>query len=73
MGVLVQKHHGFGFILSTLVALVILGGIKRIGTATEFIVPFMCGLYVLVSLYIIFFQWQSYCSSFKIDFHYGVH
>ena len=42
-----------GGIMSVLVALVILGGIKRIGKATEFIVPFMCGLYVIVSLVII--------------------
>ncbi|MDD7986948.1 alanine/glycine:cation symporter family protein [Lentisphaera marina] len=43
----------FGIILASLVGMVIIGGIKRIGKATEFIVPFMCGLYVLVSLYII--------------------
>ena len=43
----------FGITLASLVGMVIIGGIKRIGKATEFIVPFMCGLYVIVSLYII--------------------
>ena len=42
-----------GGVMSVLVALVILGGIKRIGKATEVIVPIMCGLYVIVSLIII--------------------
>ncbi len=56
-------QHAFGFsegskwvigiIMCFLIALVILGGIKRIGAATSKIVPFMCGLYVLASLVVI--------------------
>ncbi len=41
---------GFGLILATLVALVILGGIKRIGAATSKIVPLMVGTYVIAAL-----------------------
>ncbi len=44
----------FGLILAVMVALVIIGGIKRIGLVTERVVPFMCGVYVLAALVIIF-------------------
>lgn len=43
----------FGAILAGIVAIVIIGGIKRIGSVTERIVPFMCGIYVLAALIII--------------------
>ena len=44
----------YGIVLAILVAVVIIGGIKRIGKAAEKIVPTMCILYVLMCLYIIF-------------------
>ncbi|WP_297135956.1 alanine/glycine:cation symporter family protein [Terrisporobacter sp.] len=40
-------------ILVILLALIIFGGIKRIGSAAEFIVPFMGGAYILMALIII--------------------
>jgi AGCS family alanine or glycine:cation symporter len=43
----------FGLILALLVAVVIIGGIKKIAKVTDKIVPFMCGLYVLSALIII--------------------
>ena len=43
----------YGIILAFLVGLVILGGIKRIGTAAGVIVPFMCLVYVLAGLFVI--------------------
>ena len=43
-----------GLILAFFVGLVIIGGIKRIGEVTSKLVPFMCSLYVLASMYIIF-------------------
>ncbi|MDA7977180.1 MAG: alanine:cation symporter family protein [Pirellulales bacterium] len=43
----------YGGIMVVAVGLVIIGGIKRIATAASVIVPFMCGMYVLVSLYIL--------------------
>lgn len=46
--------RGFGIVMAGLVAVVILGGIKRIGGATSRIVPTMCLLYVIASLIIIF-------------------
>lgn len=43
----------FGLVLALMVGLVVIGGIRRIGAVTARIVPIMCGLYVLVSLFII--------------------
>jgi AGCS family alanine or glycine:cation symporter len=40
----------FGVVLAILVGLVIIGGIQRIGKAASFIVPFMCGMYILAAL-----------------------
>ncbi|WP_186756060.1 alanine/glycine:cation symporter family protein [Echinicola salinicaeni] len=49
------QTNGFwiGIVLAILVAVVIIGGIKRIATITEKIVPFMAGVYVLASLIIL--------------------
>lgn len=44
----------FGIILAILVGLVIIGGIVWIARVTAFLVPFMCGIYVLTALIIIF-------------------
>ncbi|MCL4140059.1 UNVERIFIED_CONTAM: hypothetical protein GTU68_060803, partial [Idotea baltica] len=43
----------YGLLMSTLVGVVILGGIKRIAATAEKIVPFMCGLYVILCLTIL--------------------
>jgi len=45
---------GFGIVLAVLVGLVIIGGIVRIARVTSFLVPFMCGVYVLTALVILF-------------------
>ena len=42
-----------GLFMASMVAIVIIGGIKRIGNVTSRVVPFMCGLYVLTSILII--------------------
>ncbi|TVQ00097.1 MAG: alanine:cation symporter family protein [Planctomycetaceae bacterium] len=43
----------YGLVMSTAVGLVIVGGIQSIGAVASKIVPFMCGAYVLASLYIL--------------------
>ena len=43
----------YGVILASLVGVVIIGGIKRIGQVAGIIVPAMCGLYLLAGLFII--------------------
>jgi len=42
-----------GIILTVLVGLVIIGGIKRIGAVAGRVVPIMCAIYVLAALYVI--------------------
>lgn len=42
-----------GVVLAILVGVIIIGGIKRIASVTEKVVPFMAGLYLLACLYIL--------------------
>ncbi len=42
-----------GGIVTVLLALIIIGGVKRIGKVAEIVVPFMAGAYILMSLIII--------------------
>ncbi|BBM84784.1 alanine glycine permease [Candidatus Uabimicrobium amorphum] len=44
----------FGVVMAGLVAIVIIGGIKSIASVTDKIVPFMCGIYVLAAVSILF-------------------
>jgi len=55
-----------GLILSLLVASVIIGGIKSIANVTEKIVPFMCVLYVVTCLYIIFAAYDKIPETFLL-------
>lgn len=43
----------FGIILAIVVGLVIIGGIVRIAQVTAFLVPFMCGMYMIAALIIL--------------------
>ena len=43
----------YGLIMTALAGVVIIGGIKRIATIAETIVPMMCGIYVAACLYIL--------------------
>ncbi len=43
----------YGLILATLVGLVIIGGVERIGQVAGAIVPLMCAVYVIASLFIL--------------------
>lgn len=58
----------FGLVMAALVAVVIIGGIKRIGSVTEKVVPFMCGIYVLAALVIIFANIGSLGEAFGLIF-----
>ena len=48
-----------GIIIAALVALILLGGVKRIGQVTEKLVPFMALLYIVLSVCIILFRIQA--------------
>lgn len=58
----------YGIVLAVLVGVVIIGGIKRIGSAAEKIVPFMCGIYVLAGLGILAFNFSEIPSAFGTIF-----
>jgi alanine or glycine:cation symporter, AGCS family len=57
-----------GLIMSILVGIVIIGGIKRIARVTEKIVPFMAGLYILASIIIIFGHYDLIGAAFGLIF-----
>ncbi|PTH14372.1 sodium:alanine symporter family protein [Staphylococcus agnetis] len=51
-----------GLVIATLAALVVFGGVKRIATFTEFLVPIMVGLYLLLGFIIIALNIQHFPS-----------
>ncbi len=53
-GGLGDYRWAYGLVMTVMVGIVILGGIKRIAATAEKIVPLMCGVYVLACLYILF-------------------
>lgn len=55
----------FGVVMAILVAIVIIGGIKRIGAITEKVVPFMVGIYFLAAIVIIFAHFSDIPSAFS--------
>jgi AGCS family alanine or glycine:cation symporter len=57
-----------GVLLALLVGVVIIGGIKRIATVTEKIVPFMAILYIAASLIIIFYHFSLIGDAFGLIF-----
>lgn len=56
----------FGLVMAGLVAVVIIGGIKRIAKVTEKVVPFMAGIYVLASLIILGANWHLIDDAFAL-------
>lgn len=52
--IMAQNAWVFGLIMAFFVAIVIIGGIKSIANVTEKIVPFMCGIYILAAMVVIF-------------------
>lgn len=58
----------FGIVLAVLVAFVIIGGIKRIASVTEKIVPFMAVIYVLGGLFILAANYHHIGDAFMLIF-----
>jgi len=58
----------YGLLFSFFVGVVILGGIKRIASTAEKIVPAMCGIYLLVSVYILLSHFSEIPSAFASIF-----
>lgn len=59
----------FGIVMAVLVAIVIIGGIKRIASVTEKVVPFMAGIYVLAALIILFANFTLIDDAFMAIFN----
>ena len=66
MPALQQHSWMYGILMSVLVALVIIGGIKSISKVASVIVPFMCGIYLLACLFILFSNLGSIPSAFQL-------
>ncbi len=58
-----------GIILTILVGMVIIGGIKRIGQVAGKLVPFMCILYLLAAVYVLIVNAGHIPETFKLIFH----
>jgi AGCS family alanine or glycine:cation symporter len=58
----------FGVIIATIVGMVILGGIKRIGNVTGYLVPIMAIIYVFAALFIIISNYDKIGESFGTIF-----
>lgn len=59
----------FGLIMSILVGIVIIGGIKKIAKVTDKIVPFMVAIYVVASLFVIFVNFNLIDDAFAQIFN----
>ncbi|WP_018969982.1 alanine/glycine:cation symporter family protein [Rubritalea marina] len=60
-----DKTIYFGVIFAVLVGLVLLGGIKSIARVTSFLVPFMCGIYLLAAFFILLTNASSIPGAFE--------
>ncbi|MDO5664812.1 MAG: sodium:alanine symporter family protein [Bacteroidia bacterium] len=58
------KHIITGAVMALLLALIIIGGIKRIAKVTEKLVPFMAIIYFLGAITVIIFNYQNIIPSF---------
>lgn len=58
----------FGLIMSVFVAIVIIGGIKRIASVTEKVVPFMVGIYFLAAIIVIGMSFTKLPEAFGLIF-----
>lgn len=58
----------FGVVMAVLVGIVIIGGIKRIASVTEKVVPFMAGIYVLAAIIILVANFSLIPQAFGLIF-----
>jgi len=54
----------YGLFLAAITGIVIVGGIRRIASTADKVVPFMCALYVITSLYILAARYQEIPDAF---------
>lgn len=63
-----KNRWAFGVVLGLAVGLVIIGGIKSIASVTAALVPFMCGIYMLAGLFVIFVNFGEIGTAFGLIF-----
>ncbi|MDF1875083.1 alanine:cation symporter family protein [Sulfurimonas sp. SAG-AH-194-I05] len=63
----------FGIIMAALVGFVIIGGVKRISSITEKLVPVMAIIYVSASLYILLYHYDQIGHAFSLIFTEAFH
>jgi len=73
VGIVTETYFGVpsmvtGIILAVLTGVVIIGGIKRIGSVAGRLVPFMCGMYLLAAFYVIFSEIDRVPEMFALIF-----
>ena len=66
-------HWGIGAGVAILVALVILGGIRRIAHCASILVPFMCVFYILAGIIILIKNSHLVLPGFQTIFYYAFH
>ncbi len=59
----------FGLVMSVFVGIVIIGGVKRIASVTEKVVPFMVGIYMFAALIVIGMNYDQLGSAFVSIFN----
>lgn len=57
-----------GLVFCALLALVIMGGVKRIGSVAELIAPIMCVVYIIAAIVIICIHWREVPHAFGLIF-----
>lgn len=73
VGLITESYFGVpsiitGLILAVLVGAVIVGGIQRIGKVAGGLVPFMCGLYLIAALFVLFKNFSELPEVFALIF-----
>ena len=63
-----ENRWAFGLIMAVAVGLVIIGGIKSIASVTATLVPFMCGIYMLAGLFVIFVNFGQIGDALSVIF-----
>jgi len=62
-----------GILLATLVGVVIIGGIKRIGRVASVLVPFMSVVYVLSAMLVLVLKYDQIIPALQLIFHHAFH
>lgn len=55
-----------GLVTAVAVGVVIIGGIRSIAKVSEFLVPFMCGIYMLAGMTVILYYWREVPHAFVL-------